>query len=167
MEAIAYFNPEDGNLLTGEILFIQTLNGVIVEINLEGPISNGYHGLHVHTKPIDCLKKYKNISDCCSTLLGHYVGEGNIPWSEDNPNGIPHGLHVGDLVFNIMFKNGIADTSYIDEVISLIPGHPHNIVGRSIVLHKNEDDKGLGNNIKSKITGNAGKMIDCANIFYL
>ena len=38
------------------------------------------------------------------------------------------------------------------------------VIGRTIVLHKLEDDLGLGNNSESKLTGNSGSRIACGVI---
>ena len=39
-----------------------------------------------------------------------------------------------------------------------------NIIGRGLIIHADEDDLGQGNNVASKINGNAGKSIACTII---
>lgn len=38
---------------------------------------------------------------------------------------------------------------------------PQSIVGRSVVVHKNEDDFGRGGNAESLSSGNAGQRLAC------
>ena len=48
--------------------------------------------------------------------------------------------------------------------ISCDPKSDFSIVGRMFVIHKDEDDLGLGNNEESLKTGNAGERIACSII---
>ena len=48
--------------------------------------------------------------------------------------------------------------------MTLIAGAPNNIIGRSIVVHADEDDLGLGGVADSKTTGNAGARVACCKI---
>ena len=43
---------------------------------------------------------------------------------------------------------------------------PYSIVGRSVIIHSDEDDLGLGGNNESLKTGNAGKRLLCGVIGY-
>lgn len=45
-----------------------------------------------------------------------------------------------------------------------ITGSQYNILGRAIVIHKNEDDLGVNDNPDSKATGNSGPKIACGII---
>jgi Cu/Zn superoxide dismutase len=56
---------------------------------------------------------------------------------------------------------------FADNRISLLPGDPNNIVGRSIVLSDGGDDEGCGGTAKSLIDGSEGQRIVCANIYYI
>lgn len=53
----------------------------------------------------------------------------------------------------------------IDHFLQL-RGYKYNIIGRSVVIHKDEDDLGRGGNIESLKTGNAGKRLACGVIGY-
>ena len=174
MEAVAYFNVPGKKSLncvtnkntTGRVMFIQEhiQDPVRVIVDLYGLPKNGYMGMHVHEKPLTrkALKKKHPCKECGS----HF--NGGIPiWSPDNPYGTPHGYHIGDLAFNILSQNGRSFEEFIDPKISLFPEEFNNIVGRSLVIHGKPDDKGLGNNEESLMTGNAGDRVGCSNIIYI
>lgn len=133
---------------------------VIVYVNLIG-IPKGYHGIHIHEKAflVNMLLENKN---CCDLLGGHF-----------NPDGLDHGYHAGDLCFNIYSKGRLKEVEmvFFDDKISLFPGK-YNIIGRSLVIHKNKDDEGRywlypfnkSKREESKKTGNAGERIACSAI---
>jgi Cu-Zn family superoxide dismutase len=175
--AEAIFCKPGSNKIKGSVAFSQyDPNFVRVDINLiDVPI--GIHGIHVHENPI---KFFKN-TDYCKQAGIHFNGP-TQSWSPKTPGGIPHGSfihdtirHIGDMCNNITSINGIVNVSYDDYLISLISDHPHCILGRSVVIHENKDDEGLyirnknlqKREIESKISGNAGKRIGCANIVLL
>ena len=88
-----------------------------------------------------------------------------------NPFNTTHGgpnsniRHVGDLG-NIYTDNiGTCRMKYEDNMIKL-RGYKQNIIGRSIVIHAQKDDLGLGGDEESLKTGNAGARIACAVIGY-
>jgi Cu/Zn superoxide dismutase len=178
--AKAIFNTPCSSIIKGSIVFTQHDSTFVrVDINLK-KVPIGIHGIHVHEEPIRYLRDLKD-KNCCDILGGHF--NASMPlWSESNKKGTPHGSytfntirHIGDLCNNIVSVNGTVKVTYIDNLISLIPGEPNCIVGRSIVIHENEDDEGFYISEKgskkekkletqSKITGNAGNRIACANI---
>ena len=53
----------------------------------------------------------------------------------------------------------------VDNLIKL-RGTKANIIGRSVVIHENKDDDGLGGFPDSLTTGHAGKRLCCAVIGY-
>jgi Cu-Zn family superoxide dismutase len=101
------------------------------------------HAIHLH--------EYGDVRDGCTSLGAHY-----------NPSGMDHGSfltgldhHAGDLINNIQFdKYGVFNFEYDDPLINV-----RDIYGRSIVIHQDADDLGLGDNAESLRTGNAGKRI--------
>ena len=110
-----------------------------------------YHGFHVH--------EAGDLSEHCNGACAHY-----------NPTNKNHGgpnsfeRHVGDLG-NIYFdKNGVAKINMKDEQIKL--RGTRSIIGRSIVIHEDKDDLGLGGHADSLTTGHAGPRITCAVIGY-
>ncbi len=56
----------------------------------------------------------------------------------------------------------MAKVDITDKLVSLTGDH--SVIGRSLVVHKDEDDLGLGNHADSKTTGNAGARLACGTI---
>ena len=140
MKAIAVFQ---GKLKGSKVEFIQGGQGGYVSVKgtLVG-LPPGKHGFHIH--------EYGDLSgNGCKAAGGHY-----------NPKGKPHGglrdteSHAGDLgnITNGMFH-------FKTKKFSLI-----SIIGRSLIIHEDEDDLGKGGHTDSMITGHAGKRLDCAVI---
>ena len=73
--------------------------------------------------------------------------------------------HLGDLGNITADKDGNCVQSITDKYLQL-RGYKYNIIGRSVVVHENEDDLGRGGNAESKKTGNAGGRIGCGVIGY-
>jgi Cu/Zn superoxide dismutase len=162
--------------ITGSVSFTQNRkNYVRVDIKLKN-VPKGLHGIHIHEKKINFQKN----EDYYSQAKEHFNGSLKL-WSPECQNGTPHGSllyntdrHIGDLCNNIYsFGKDIEVVfTYYDKLISLVPEHPHCIIGKSIIINENEDDQGcriffldINSTIKSKITGNSGKHIACANIY--
>jgi superoxide dismutase, Cu-Zn family len=168
-EAIALFNldpydiginnsfnwSEDPNIF-GYVYFKQKSKNspVVTRVKIYN-LPEGEHGMHVHENELtESIMKYK---DCCKKLGGHF-----------NPTNEEHGNHAGDLCFNINSINGEVVKKFNRKTISLYEGKL-NIIGRSLVIHKDRDDMGTKNpngvvNEESLITGNAGSRIACSNI---
>lgn len=147
----AHFNGE----IDGYVTFIPMFNHVRIYFNLESKkYKNSTHGCHIHTNRVNTNKKH-----CCDTLGGHY-----------NPTNEIHGRHIGDIIHNISFDNDGNCIGYYDDY--RLYNYLVDIVGRSLVIHSGRDDcgdfnrypKGSEEYRQSKITGNAGKIIACANI---
>ena len=79
-----------------------------------------------------------------------------------NPTNQPHGgknseqRHVGDMGNVSADQNGNAVLDYIDTRIKI--NGPYGIIGRSIIVHADEDD------LPSQPTGNSGARIGCGVI---
>lgn len=164
--AIASFGgPQSFGSVSGTVVFTQASMRSYVEVKVFlSNVSQGLHGMHVHQKRLTPAMIRNFGKDCCKQLGGHF--NGNKPlWSPDDPHGTKHGNHVGDLNFNVKAnnRNEVVNT-FIDRKISLYCISPNCIIGKSLVVHKNEDDRGKGKNTESLITGNAGARIGCANI---
>ena len=142
-KAICVLYPTQGNNVSGTITFLQTDKGVNVVADLTG-LSAGKHGFHIH-----------EFGDCSSadgtSAGGHY-----------NPSGKSHGApmdmsrHMGDMGNLEADAAGKAHLEYVDAVIQL--NGPGSIIGKSIIVHKGEDD------LKSQPAGNAGPRVACGVI---
>lgn len=156
INAIAIFNEHN---IKGTIKFHQCINvnGVFVSINLFNLTPNKTKAIHVH--------EYGDITDGCKSLGSHW-----------NPTKSTHGSirikgmkrHAGDLINNIESDSkGNFAYKYFDPMLRLHGNINQTIIGRSVVIHDNIDDLGLGTGNKkeeSLKTGNAGGRMSCAII---
>jgi Cu-Zn family superoxide dismutase len=123
---------------------------VVIKASITG-LKPGPHGFHIHT--------LGDLSKGCMSAGGHF-----------NPIGAPHGgpndnfenRHVGDLGNIIADENGKVDITLEDSFLSL--RGEMSIIGRSVVVHADEDDLGKGTFPDSKTTGHAGARIACGVI---
>ena len=148
--------------ISGHIEFIQNKNNMLVKVKVKG-LKPGNHGIHIHNKG--------NLLEGCGSLCAHFnpdnTNHGDISDSKNN-------RHAGDLGNIIADKNGVCKQILYDKIIKL--NGKYNIIGRSVVIHENEDDLGLGGldengdiidkklHKESLKTGNAGKRIACGII---
>tara|TARA_B100000575_G_C22891695_1_gene518909 strand:+ start:297 stop:776 length:480 start_codon:yes stop_codon:yes gene_type:complete len=149
IEAICVINQ---NNIKGTIIFKENhiKKNIDIIINLSG-LTPGLHGFHIH--------EYGDLREGCASLCNHY-----------NPKNKKHGgpndkeRHMGDLG-NIKVNNkGICKTKFSDKIIKL--RGKYNIIGRSVIIHEDEDDLGKGGHKDSCTTGHAGSRIACGIIGY-
>lgn len=155
IRAIAIFpssSPKNSNI-KGTIEFIESTrsNNIIININLSG-LKSGKHGFHIH--------ETGNLLDECKSCKSHFNPFGEVHGGPNSNN-----RHVGDLGNIIADSNGNVNMKMYDNKISL-RNLQRNIIGRSVVIHADEDDLGKGGNEESLKTGNAGSRIGCAVIGY-
>jgi Cu-Zn family superoxide dismutase len=141
--AICVLSATEGNAVTGWIRFEQTDAGVRVTAEVDG-LTPGKHGFHVHM--------FGDLSAADGTATGGHF----------DPHGVDHGLpgthgdhahvggHAGDLGNLDADDTGHAryDVTFAD----LHLNGPESIIGRSIIVHRDEDDG-------RQPTGNAGPRI--------
>lgn len=149
MKAVAVFQ---GKLKGSYVSFKQ--DDPFSAVKVSGHIVNlaaGKHGFHVH--------QYGNLlSSDCTNCGGHF-----------NPTNAEHGSraslnsHAGDFG-NITAAQDRCSTFYFStSKISLFEGEL-SVIGRSLVVHEDEDDLGKSAHPDSLTTGNSGKRLDCAVI---
>lgn len=142
-KAFCVLNPKSGSEVIGAVTFTEVEGGVRIIADVGG-LKSGLHGFHIHEKG-DC-----SAMDA-SSAGGHF-----------NPTSKKHGgpdsvdRHVGDLGNLDANQNGLAHYDRVDTVITL--NGPQSIIGKSIVVHADEDD------LKTDPSGNSGARIACGEI---
>ncbi|KPI95588.1 Superoxide dismutase [Cu-Zn] [Papilio xuthus] len=135
--------------VTGSLTFTETANGIRVSGTITG-LDVGKYGFHVHEL---------GDTSTCDAAGAHFDPDDNTHGGRD------HSVrHVGDLG-NVQFvgnENPVANIDFVDNIISL--RGRNSIIGRTLVLHEQEDDLGLGGNEASLNTGNAGPRVACGVI---
>jgi Cu-Zn family superoxide dismutase len=147
--AVATFLNGD---IKGIVEFKEKNKKVLISIDLEGFIPNTIHGIHIH--------EAGDLGDNCLGSCEHFN-----PYNKNHGGLKSKERHVGDLGNIKADKYGKVKISFEDNLIKL-RGSKSNIIGRSVVIHQDEDDCGLGNFPDSKTTGHSGKRIACAVIGY-
>ena len=142
IEAVAVISH---NNIQGNIVFKQKSDDYVkIYIDVKGLTKNHKHGFHIH--------ETGDLREGCTSCCAHY-----------NPTNTEHsgldGGHAGDLG-NIETDN----KGYCLMTINTNKFCIDEIVGRSIIIHADEDDLGQGNHKDSKTTGNSGLRIVCSII---
>ena len=162
MSAICVFTNNANKKISGNVVFKETKRGLQIKINMCG-ISPGLHGFHIH--------QYGDLSEGCGSLCSHFNPTDSVHGGRDSPE-----RHLGDLGNIIADKSGNVDMVIYDKFLTITG--KYGILGRSVVVHADEDDLGLGgldefgNIVDEKVrdeslkTGNAGKRIACGVIGY-
>ncbi|KAJ1927159.1 Superoxide dismutase [Cu-Zn] [Tieghemiomyces parasiticus] len=148
LKAVAVLTGDKG--VNGTVTFTQSSSSGPVSVTgeLKG-LAPGKHGFHVH--------QFGDNTNGCVSAGPHF-----------NPEAKTHGApdaavrHVGDLGNVQADSNGVAKIDIKDSVIQL--SGAHSILGRTIIVHADEDDLGLGGHKLSAATGNAGDRLACGVI---
>jgi Cu-Zn family superoxide dismutase len=108
-------------------------------------LPKGNHGFHIH-------KAGDLRGEGCKGLCEHYD-------KGKHDHGSYHSTvrHIGDLGNILIKKNKCKKTYTIKSTV-------HDLLGRSFVVHEDEDDLGKGGFPDSKVTGHSGARIACALI---
>ncbi|XP_063225390.1 uncharacterized protein LOC134532658 [Bacillus rossius redtenbacheri] len=142
-------DPQGQTGVRGHVTLVQQDEGEVLVSGEVSGLSPGLHGFHVHLSP--------DIAGGCAGAQGHY-----------NPHNKHHGgpldadRHIGDLGNIEAGQDGVARVHVVDGHIRLTG--PHSVVGRSVVVHSDEDDLGKGGFSDSLTTGHAGSRLACGVI---
>jgi Cu-Zn family superoxide dismutase len=146
----------------GMVKFTQVdADTIEIEWELTGAGKEGLHGFHVHDKA--------DFSNGCASAGPHYNPFKKLHGAKEDEE-----RHAGGLGNIRVDAEGKSSGSMKDHLVKIFG--PTTCVGRSMMVHADEDDLGLGDNSKadepgppqngfvSKITGNAGARIGCGEI---
>lgn len=107
-------------------------------------LTPGLHGFHVH--------EFGDNTNGCMSAGPHF-----------NPKNLEHGgpnaaiRHVGDLGNIEADASGVAKVNITDKQVTLVGDNT--VIGRTLVVHADQDDLGEGGHELSKTTGNAGARL--------
>ncbi len=120
----------------GTATFLETASGTRVSLRLKG-LAMGRHGTHLHENG-SCA----DTKDAMGKLIkfggagGHFDPMGTM--KHGSPYGTDHTNHAGDLENTVVDEDGDGYADMTDRHITVSPGLS-SIVGRSIIIHANED----------------------------
>ena len=120
-----------------------------IAVSVKGLSPNGKHGIHIH--------EFGDLTEGCATAGAHYN-----PLNKKQGGPFTEERHVGDLGNLTADPFGNSYMCFTDKVISLYG--EYSIVGRSVVVHANEDDLGKTDHPESSKTGNSGPRVACGVI---
>lgn len=132
----------------GTATITQYESGTIIQLDLYG-LPPGLHGFHIHTD--------RDLSKGCASLGSHY-----------NPYDHTHGAlnqtnsHRGDLGDIKVDAAGRCISQINSDYVHL--NGKYSVVGRSMIIHADPDDMGLGGFPDSHETGHSGARIACGII---
>ena len=148
LKAICVLHKNKHNI-DGIVKFTQLPKTLKIEYEIN-KLSDGLHGFHVHN--------YGDLTDECKNACSHFN-----PYNKNHGSNNSTVRHLGDLG-NIFSKNKKAEGVVYNNSISLCIKKKNCIIGRSIIVHQGKDDLGLGSDLESLKTGNAGKRLACGVI---
>lgn len=147
-KAVCVFKGEAG--VSGTVFFQQEGDSVKLTGELTG-LGEGLHGFHVH--------EFGDNTNGCVSAGPHF----NLDKCEHGaPEDGKGARHTGDLGNVTAGGDGVAKIDISDSFISL--SGANSIIGRTMVIHADQDDLGKGGHELSKSTGNAGARSACGVI---
>lgn len=133
----------------GTVKFLQEGSGAVKITGEITGLAAGKHGFHVH--------EFGDNTNGCTSAGAHFN-----PSKQEHAGPEDAARHAGDLGNVVAGEDGVAHINITDSVISLTG--PYSIIGRTMVVHADEDDLGRGGHELSKTTGNAGARLACGVI---
>ncbi len=127
--AVAELRTGGGDAV-GTSEFVETPDGVVVNVEITGNVPPGTHGLHIHQKADLSRQDFESAGD-------HFNPTG-AEHGFDNPNG----PHAGDLENITVAEDGTASYEYVNDRITLSEG-PNSILdsdGSAIIVHEMDDN---------------------------
>ena len=134
-----------GNVV-GEVLFEDTTKGCKLTAHFT-QLPAGIHGFHIHEN--GDLRGEGCMAACSHFHKGPPVNHGGPPSTKGE-------RHTGDL--------GNINSPSCKKTFLLHDVRVHELYGRTLIVHEDEDDLGVGSFEDSKTTGHSGKRIACAII---
>jgi Cu-Zn family superoxide dismutase len=142
-DAAAVLMPAKGHTVSGVVTFYKVNNGVRIIADIT-ELSPGAHGIHIH-----------EFGDCragdASSAGGHFNPDGNLHGAPDAED-----RHAGDLGNIVADESGVATLDIVAPSLTL--SGKHGIIGRSVVVHADEDD------YTTQPSGGAGARLACGTI---
>jgi len=137
------------NTINGVVKLTEKYGKTLIEGQITGLTPNQKHGFHIH----EC----GDLTDGCESACAHYN-----PFNKVHGDRTSRERHVGDLgnIQADMFGN--ASFSFEDDLVKL--NGPYSVIGRSMIIHLDEDDLGYGKHSDSLTTGHSGKRVVCGVI---
>lgn len=142
-KAVAIVEPTEGNQVKGIVTFTEENGGLRIVADFTG-LKPGKHGFHVHEHG-DCS------AHDASSAGGHFNPTNGKHGGPGNPD-----RHVGDMGNVEANEQGVGHYDRVDELMKL--NGTDSIIGRSVVIHADEDD------LTSQPSGNSGPRIGCGVI---
>ena len=130
--------------IEGVVLFTQKEDCVHIKVDIKGLTKNHLHGFHIHESG--------DLREGCKSCCAHYN-------PENTEHGDLAGGHAGDLGNIKTDDQGNCKMSLKTDKFNV-----DDILGRSIIIHEDKDDLGLGEFEDSKTTGHSGSRIACSLI---
>ena len=130
--------------IEGVVLFTQKEDCVHIKVDIKGLTKNHLHGFHIHESG--------DLREGCKSCCAHYN-------PENTEHGDLAGGHAGDLGNIKTDDQGNCKMSLKTDKFNV-----DDILGRSIIIHEDKDDLGLGEFEDSKTTGHSGARIACSLI---
>ena len=149
--AICILYPDGNSGVTGVVSFSQETTSTPTKIvaSVKGLSPNSLHGFHIH--------EFGDLTNGCVTAGPHFN-----PFKKDHGGPMDSERHVGDLGNLKTNEKGEAYYANSDMLIQLFG--EDSVVGRSCVVHRDEDDLGKGGHSDSLVTGHAGARLACGTI---